>query len=325
MRRWYVRASEPGSAAYPGHVIGSADRDIRLAAFEWLSDLRAQEGDVLPRPALQRGFAYRGRQIGLMSPQQGIWKPAACELPISITTTVGGPYADSFDLATGRIRYSYRGSDRTHRDNVGLRRAMLERVPLVYFHAIEPGRYLAAYPVFVVEDQPEALTFWVQVDDLGAVAASPSSDLYYDAGPEPEARRAYITATVRRRLHQVAFRERVLRAYRESCALCRLRHAALLDAAHITRDLDPEGEPVVSNGLALCKLHHAAFDGFFFAVTPDYTIEVRPSVLSETDGPMLIVGLQQIQGQRIHLPSRPTQYPDRDRLARRYEEFKHAQ
>jgi putative restriction endonuclease len=259
-----------------------------------------------------------------MSPQQGIWKPAACELPISITTTVGGPYADSFDTATGRIRYSYRGTDRTHRDNAGLRRAMLERVPLAYFHAIDPGRYLAAYPVFVVDDEPERLTFWVQVDDLGAVAASGVSGHSYVADVEPEARRAYITATVRRRLHQVAFRERVLRAYHDSCALCRLRHAALLDAAHITRDLDPEGEPVVSNGLALCKLHHAAFDGFFFAVRPDYTIEVRPSVLNETDGPMLIVGLQKIHGQRIDLPSRPAQHPDRDRLARRYEEFRQA-
>lgn len=201
---------------------------------------------------------------------------------------------------------------------------MLERVPLAYFHAIEPGRYLAVYPVFVVDDLPEALTFWVQVDDLGVVTAQGVASANYVID-EPEARRAYITATVRRRLHQVAFRERVLRAYRESCALCRLRHVALLDAAHITRDLDPEGEPVVSNGLALCKLHHAAFDGFFFAVTPDYTVEVRPSVLHETDGPMLIVGLQQIHGQRIHLPVRPTQYPDRDRLARRHEEFRQAQ
>ena len=40
-------------------------------------------------------------------------------------------------------------------------------------------------------------------------------------------------------------------------ALCRLRHQELLDAAHITPDGDAEGEPVISNGVALCKLHHA--------------------------------------------------------------------
>ncbi len=32
----------------------------------------------------------------------------------------------------------------------------------------------------------------------------------------------------------------------------RLKHLALLDAAHITADSDAEGEPVVSNGIALC-------------------------------------------------------------------------
>ena len=72
---------------------------------------------------------------------------------------------------------------------------------------------------------------------------------------------------------------------------------------------DAEGEPVVSNGVALCKLHHAAFDRFFFAIRPDYVIEVRPSVLRESDGPMLVVGLQQIHGQVIHLPRRARTYP----------------
>ena len=96
----------------------------------------------------------------------------------------------------------------------------------------------------------------------------------------------------------------MLRAYAERCALCRLRHQELPDAAHITPEGDAEGEPVVSNGVALCKLHHAAFDRCFFAIRPDYVIEVRPSVLTESDGPMLVVGLQQIHGQRIHLPRR---------------------
>jgi putative restriction endonuclease len=94
--------------------------------------------------------------------------------------------------------------------------------------------------------------------------------------------------------------------------------------AHITPDSDAEGEPVVSNGVALCKLHHAAFDRSFFAIRPDYVIEVRPSVLLESDGPMLVVGLQQIHGQQIHLPRRSIDRPDKARLERRYEQFKQA-
>jgi putative restriction endonuclease len=73
----------------------------------------------------------------------------------------------------------------------------------------------------------------------------------------------------------------------------------------------------VSNGLSLCKLHHAAFDAFFFTVRPDYTIQVRRSILDETDGPMLVVGLQQIHGQRILVPRRPAERPDIARLDKR--------
>lgn len=56
---------------------------------------------------------------------------------------------------------------------------------------------------------------------------------------EDEARRKYITSSVRNRLHQRGFRERVLSAYKEQCALCRLRHRELLDAAHIIPDNEP--------------------------------------------------------------------------------------
>jgi putative restriction endonuclease len=302
-------------------VIGGADRHIRSRVFAWLTNQREEFGESLPRSALE-SFTLDGKRVPLVGPS-GIWKPAACELPLSITTTVSGPYDDTFDRQAGTLRYAYRGVDPEHRDNRGLRRAMVERVPIVYFHAIERGSYVAAYPVFVVEDHPEQLSFALQVDDLFA-AETESLDALMVAEDVAEPRRAYVTATFRRRLHQAAFRERVIRAYAERCALCRLRHQELLDAAHITPDLDAEGEPVVSNGVALCKLHHAAFDRFFFTIRPDYVIEVRPSVLHETDGPMLLVGLQQIHGQLIHLPTRSINLPDRARLERRYDQFREA-
>jgi predicted restriction endonuclease len=61
-------------------------------------------------------------------------------------------------------------------------------------------------------------------------------------------RRQYAQATVRRRLHQPVFRERVLLAYSLQCALCGLRHPELLDAAHIKEDSEG-GQPVVPNGV----------------------------------------------------------------------------
>ena len=297
-------------------MIGSRDIEIRRAVFDWLTEQRQEHGEALSRVSLE-SFSLNGRRIPLVGPQ-GIWKPAVCELPLSITTIVRGPYADAFDERTGSLSYAYRGTDPGHKDNVGLRTAHAERVPLVYFHSVEPGSYVAAYPAFVVGDDPTALRFAIQVDDISAAYASATNQVA-DGGAE--ARRGYVTRAVRQRLHQQLFRERVLRAYQERCALCSLRHQELLDAAHITPDSHPEGEPVVSNGVALCKLHHAAFDGLFFAVRPDYVIEVKPSILAEHDGPMLLVGLQQIHGKLLLLPPRMSDRPDPARLEQRYADF----
>ena len=73
------------------------------------------------------------------------------------------------------LRYRYRGNNPNHPDNVGLREAMRRRVPLIYFHGIVEGKYEAEYPVFIVGDSPESLTFTVTVDErrftsLGNVA-----------------------------------------------------------------------------------------------------------------------------------------------------------
>lgn len=265
---------------------------------------------------------YRGTRVPLLGPQ-GIFKPKVLpEIPLSITTTPKSPYKDHF--GGGLLRYAYRGTDRTHPDNAGLRLAMTRQAPLVYFHGILPGKYLAAWPVYVVGDDPGGLTFTVAVDDerqLG-VAMETGDRVVADAGAE--ARREYVTATFRARLHQRSFRERVLRAYRDQCALCRLRHEELLDAAHIIPDAEPGGDPIVPNGLALCKLHHAAFDGHFLTVRPDYVVEVRRDILEERDGPMLVHGLKGMHLHLIHLPRSRDLYPDPERLESRYRRFREA-
>ena len=299
-------------------MIGDTDVEIRRAVFDWLTRHREEFGETFTRDELLN-FEYKGTRIQLIG-AQGIWKPAVCDLPISIVTIAGGPYDDHWDEPSARLAYAYRGTDANHHVNRGLRQAMRDRIPLVYFVRLEPGLYVAQYPVFVVDDHPESLTFSVQVDDIG-VTLSTSHDLA-GVAEGADARRSYVTRAVRQRLHQVRFRERVIRAYEERCALCLLRHQELLDAAHITPDGADEGDPVVTNGIALCKLHHAAFDRLFFAIRPDYVVEVRPSILLEHDGPMLVVGLQQIHDKTIYLPRRGVDRPDAARLQKRYEEFR---
>jgi putative restriction endonuclease len=195
---------------------------------------------------------------------------------------------------------------------------MRRQVPLIYFHGIGEGEYMPAWPVFIVGDDPSALTFTVALDAPYALFDDP---VPMDVA---ELRREYVTSAFKRRLHQTAFRERVLAAYRERCAMCRLRHRELLDAAHIVGDKDPEGEPVVSNGLALCKLHHAAFDSYFITVDPDYRVLIRADLLDESDGPMLRHGLQELHERRIHVPRRKELRPSRTALEERLRRFRGA-
>lgn len=295
------------------------DLAIRFAAFKWLSEQVNIHGDVLPRPLLQKGFEFDGHRVPLVAPQ-GIFKPRLMDLPLSIATTPKGPYQDSFG-PDGLLAYKYRGTDPSHPDNLGLRRTMVQQLPLVYLHGIVPGKYLALWPVYVVGDDSATLTFRIAVDDA-AYIARPTTGASDD--DTTTARRSYVTATTRVRLHQRSFRERVIAAYRSQCSLCRLRHDELLDAAHIIPDSSPEGEPHVSNGIALCKLHHAAFDSFIICVAPDYTVHVRRDVLDETDGPILRYGLQQMHGSRLFLPQSEKQWPKREALEWRFERFKAA-
>ena len=298
----------------------SWDATVRNAAFEWLRSSVENHGDVLPRALLAEGLILNGARVPLLGPQ-GIFKPRVLrDAPLSITTAPNGPYDDAFG-PNDLLRYRYRGTDRDHADNRGLRFAMQERLPLIYFHGLVQGRYVAAWPVFIVADDRRGLAFTVAVDDARHIWPSTRSDAASDSSES--ARREYTTAAVRQRLHQRAFRERVLKAYRHQCAFCRFRHAELLDAAHIVPDAD-EGEPAVPNGLALCKLHHAAFDRFFLGVRPDYVVQVRPDLLDEKDGPTLVHGIQALHGTRMTVPWKATQRPDQHFLEIRYESFQGA-
>ena len=287
-------------------------------AFEVLGGLVEKYGDVLPRTTLAEGFALDGQRVPFLGPQ-GIFKPAVMSAPLSMSTVPSGPYDDGFD-DSGVLHYRYRGADPFHRDNVGLRFAMQEQLPMVYFHRVVPGKYVAAWPVFIVGDSPTRLSFQVQVDDAEHAGLGEVEPLAMVREDSAEARRQYVTSLVRRRLHQQTFRERVLQAYRRECAFCHFRHEELLEAAHITPDSDPLGEPVVSNGLSLCQLHHGAFDRHFIAVRPDHRIEVRGDLLEEVDGPTL-VGIQSLHGCLIELPRREADQPSVERLVKRYQEF----
>jgi putative restriction endonuclease len=171
----------------------------------------------------------------------------------------------------------------------------------------------------LVNDDPGTLTVVGACEEI----ASLRPDVSVDAAAE--VRRRYVTRLALVRLHQAGFRQRVLSAYRTSCTVCRLKHRELLDAAHIIGDKEETGEPAVSNGLAMCKIHHAAFDRNILGIRPDHVVEIRADILRETDGPMLKHGLQDLHGAGLAvLPARVADQPDAQRLEQRYDEFRAA-
>jgi putative restriction endonuclease len=299
------------------------DARVRLAAFKFLEEQLGLANDdrAIPRPILVAGFDFDGQRVPLMGPQ-GIFKPRILPaMPLSITTVAivegeARPYEDTVG-DDGLLRYRYRGKNPAHHENVGLRLAMQEHKPLIYFHGIVPSLYVPEWPVYVVGDDPDRLTFTVSVDDR-RFASIGSPPLESD---ETEIRRRYATRLFRQRLHQREFRERVVRAYQHHCAVCRLRRRELLEAAHIVADATPLGVPSVTNGLALCNLHHAAFDANLIGITANYVVDVRQDVRDETDGPMLVHGLQGFHGASLWVPAREASKPDRALLEQRYVVF----
>lgn len=198
-----------------------------------------------------------------------------------------------------------------------LRAALRHQRPLIWFQGIAPGLYEAFLPVWLVDEEPAERQFVVALDDIQRERWL-SGDIV-----DLAARRRETEATVRRRLHQPVFRARVLHAYESRCAICRLRYRQLLDAAHIKPDSEG-GEPVVPNGISLCKLHHSAYDSNLLGIDPDYRIQIRADVLDDSDGPTLRHSLQEVHESELTLPRRRAARPNRDLLADRFKLFQQA-
>ena len=75
--------------------------------------------------------------------------------------------------------------------------------------------------------------------------------------------------------------------------------------------------------MALCKIHHAAYDRRILGVRPDLVVEIRGDLLEEIDGPMLRYGLQERHGQPLMtVPKQRAERPDRDLLEQSYAGFR---
>jgi putative restriction endonuclease len=284
----------------------------------WL-ERRTRDGAEAISTADLADFVVDNQPVRLMDAQRGIWKPKSFAAALSIRTTYRAPgqprpYEDTFG-SDGLLRYKWRGDDPNHADNRALRRAMQLKVPLIWFVGVGVALYKPIFPIYLLWEVPAQQEF--------VIDPNVARDLVQQYTPMEARLREYVMRETRYRLHQPVFRATVLRAYETRCAVCSLGHSELLDAAHIIGDREEAGVPVVTNGMALCKIHHAAYDRRILGVRPDLVVEIRADLLAEIDGPMLRHGLQERHGQPLMtVPRRRAERPDAELLAVSYAEFR---
>jgi putative restriction endonuclease len=296
------------------------EQAVREALFLHLDSLLVESYDGNLSWEQTASFEFVGESFSIRQTRgRGINKPANLSAALSITTafTPFGrepPYEDSVGN-DGHPRYKYEGTEPAHASNRALRLCLEFQLPLAYFIGVDRGLYRPLYPVYLLAENSQRHEFTVGLD---------ATEVGIDLENLTPAQRRYALRETKTRIHQPIFRQRVLHAYAGACAICRLRHVELLDAAHIISDSKPLGEPVVPNGIALCKIHHAAFDRNFLGIRPDYGIVINAKLLDEVDGPMLKHGLQEMNGGSLMLPRSKPSRPDPERLEVKYDEFQKA-
>lgn len=291
--------------------MGDSGRDLRQKLFDAL-DARQESGiEVFTMQQLAE-FDLDGTPTRLIANSRGIWNPRHLDVTLAVVTSADGPYEDR-EIAPGVWRYDYEGTSHGG-SNTKLRRALETGTPIILFRKIATNTYLPIYPVFVIADHPDQLYFELAVSEAATV----------EALDDPNTRE-YVQRMVKERVHQREFRTKVLLAYENQCAICRLKHRPLLDAAHILPDSHPRGRPVVPNGLSLCKIHHSAYDTNLLGIDTRHTVHINQDLLEETDGPMLKHGLQEMHGTRLRIPRQRAMHPDKGHLEERFEQFLSAQ
>jgi putative restriction endonuclease len=282
---------------------------LREEMIRFVLERASHNGDSLGRSDLRFPLP-EGGTLPLIDPMRGIRNPLSMDATITVLSSINGPYEDG-QIDGGFFRYAYRKGS-AGGDNTKLRRALELELPIILLRKTSDSRFIPHAPVYVVEDLLTEHAFLLALDE---------SIRFLTRRTMSEPQRRYAERITRQRLHQKDFRGSVIAAYSTRCAICRLNHGELLDAAHITADSDELGVPVVTNGLSLCKIHHAAYDQNMLGISPDYVVKIDHGLLNEVDGPMLRHGLQDMHGAPLTLPKRKVDHPDRDRLADRFARF----
>jgi putative restriction endonuclease len=85
--------------------------------------------------------------------------------------------------------------------------------------------------------------------------------------------RQTVMRTINQKVRAAGFRDRVLTAYGHMCAFCGVQ-LELVDAAHIIPVAIQNSTDSTDNGIALCSLHHRAYDAALITFDPKFRVMV---------------------------------------------------
>jgi putative restriction endonuclease len=125
-------------------------------------------------------------------------------------------------------------------------------------------------------------------------------------------KRREVISTIKQKYRAHDFRARVLAAYSHACAMCGTQ-LKLVEAAHVLPVAVAGSTDETSNGIALCSLHHSAYDSALVSFDEKYRVEISSMALGGLKEAKLVGGLAEFQSNlkpAIILPADKRDYPD---------------
>lgn len=134
--------------------------------------------------------------------------------------------------------------------------------------------------------------------------------------------RQRVVSEISRLSRDARFKQRVLFAYGNRCAVTRVQ-LRLVDAAHILPVGAPGSSDAVTNGLSLSPTYHRAYDAGLIYLAEDYKMHLNAARLQALQALNLATGIDSFSEPLgdIFLPPDPKQRPSAD-LIRRANEFR---
>lgn len=195
--------------------------------------------------------------------------------------------------------------------SIQIRRSCLEQAQIAGFSPCDKGNQEIA-----IAFRPDFFAEYVrQMEPMHDFGQSPEAlDILSDLPQHPvindeaithlDTNRRRTVISVSRRLRNNDFRRRVLSAYGQRCAICGVQ-LRLIDAAHIVPVNHDQSTDETCNGLALCALHHRAYDQALLTVSPSYAVMLNAGQAEELKRSALAAGIEEFSRnlrQEILLP-----------------------